>query len=110
MIYLDTSVALAELLVEDERPPETLWQQPLYSSRLLEYELWNRLHAGNYATSHGDAARHLLHRISFVEFSQASLARAMEPFPAPVRTLDALHLLCSRLSGASQAAAATCYV
>ena len=45
MIYLDTSVALAYLLAEDRTPPETLWREPLIASRLLEYELWNWIHA-----------------------------------------------------------------
>ncbi len=29
---------------------------------------------------------------AFVEMSRAVLARALQPFPVPVRTLDALHL------------------
>ncbi len=45
MIYLDTSVALAHVLVEDRTPPASLWQEPLVSSRLIEYELWTRIHA-----------------------------------------------------------------
>jgi hypothetical protein len=45
VIYLDTSVALAQLLAEDRLPPERLWQETLVSSRLLEYEIWNRIHA-----------------------------------------------------------------
>ena len=42
MIYLDTSVALAELFAEDQKAPEELWSELLVSSRLLEYELWTR--------------------------------------------------------------------
>jgi hypothetical protein len=45
MIYLDSSVALAHLLAEDRFPPETLWDRPLVSSRLLECEVWNRINA-----------------------------------------------------------------
>ena len=37
-------------------------------------------------------ARRLLERIAFLEMLPNVLARALEPFPAPVRTLDALHL------------------
>jgi predicted nucleic acid-binding protein len=33
-----------------------------------------------------------LDRIAFVELSESVLKRAMEPFPVPVRTLDAIHL------------------
>ncbi|MCU0625928.1 MAG: PIN domain-containing protein [Gemmatimonadaceae bacterium] len=92
MIYLDTSVALAHLLAEDRRPPATLWRETLVSSRLLEYELWTRLHARGIAASHGDFARDLLDRVALLELVPAVLARALEPFPVPVRTLDALHL------------------
>jgi hypothetical protein len=45
LIYLDTSVALAHLLAEDRFPPPEMWQEDLVSSRLIEYELWNRIHA-----------------------------------------------------------------
>ena len=92
MIYLDTSVALAHLLSEDRRPPDSLWEETVVSSRLLEYELWNRLHARGSATTHGEHARDLLQRIAFLELAPPVLGRALEPFPVPVRTLDALHL------------------
>lgn len=92
MIYLDTSVALAHLLAEDRGPPDSLWAEELLSSRLLEYELWNRLHAAGFAGSHGDAARLLLARVTFLELERVVLERALQPFPTPVRTLDALHL------------------
>ena len=92
MIYLDTSVALAHLLAEDRVPDPALWGQPLVSSRLLEYEAWTRLHARGLGRSHGEALRALLARLAFLELSPPVLARALEPFPAPVRTLDALHL------------------
>ena len=92
MIYLDTSVALAHLLAEDRRPADSLWQQPLVASRLLEYELWTRLNARGLGASHGELARRLLERLAILEMLPNVLARALEPFPAPVRTLDALHL------------------
>ena len=92
MIYLDSSVALAHLLAEDRSPPDKLWQAPLASSRLLEYEIWNRLNAQKLARSHGDAARELINRVALVEMIPLVLVRALEPFPIPVRTLDALHL------------------
>ena len=92
MIYLDTSVALAHLLAEDRSPPEWLWQEPLISSRLLEYEVWTRIHARKLSESHADEVRALLSRVAFVELSPPVLGRALEPFPRPVRTLDALHL------------------
>ncbi|MGH7927350.1 MAG: PIN domain-containing protein [Candidatus Binatia bacterium] len=92
MIYLDTSVALAQLLAEDRLPPERLWQEPIISSRLIEYEVWTRIHARKLARSHGEEVRSLLGRIALVELSPPVLARALEAFPKPVRTLDALHL------------------
>jgi len=92
MIYLDASVALAHLLAEDRLPPSALWDEPLVSSRLLQYEIWNRIRARGLARTHGDAVRRLLGRIALVELSGPVLAGALEPFPSPVRTLDALHL------------------
>ena len=92
MIYLDSSVALAHLLAEDRYPPDTLWHQPLVSSRLLECEVWNRIHARRLQDSHGDVARGLINRIAMIEMVPPVLRRALEPFPAPVRTLDAIHL------------------
>ncbi|MSO76318.1 MAG: hypothetical protein EXQ87_05330 [Alphaproteobacteria bacterium] len=57
MIYPDISVALAHLLAEDHLPDPALWRETLVASRLLEYELWTRLHGRGLGTSHGDAAR-----------------------------------------------------
>lgn len=95
MIYVDSSVVLAQLLAEDRIPPESLWRSPsLVSSRLLEYEVWNRINARGLNESHGEDVRSLLGRLNFLELSPPVLARALEPFPAPVRTLDALHLAC----------------
>lgn len=92
MIYLDSSVALAQLLAEDRTPPETLWQETLVASRLLEYEVWNRLNARGLGRSHGEEARALIGRVALIELAPPVLGRALEPFPVPVRTLDALHL------------------
>jgi predicted nucleic acid-binding protein len=92
MIYLDSSVALAHLLAEDRYPPDALWRQPLVSSRLLECEVWNRINARRLQDSHGDVARGLINRIAMIEMVPPVLRRALEPFPVPVRTLDAIHL------------------
>ena len=92
MIYLDSSVALAHLLAEDRVPPEGLWVGGLVSSRLLEYEVWIRIHSRKLARSHEESIRALLARVAFVELSPFVLERALEPFPVPIRTLDALHL------------------
>jgi predicted nucleic acid-binding protein len=92
VIYLDTSVLLAELLAEDRRPPAELWVEHLISSRLTEYETWTRLNALGLGASHGPAAHQLLDRIDLLELSPLVLGRALLPFPETVRTLDALHL------------------
>jgi predicted nucleic acid-binding protein len=92
VIYLDASVALAHLLAEDRVPPERLWREELISSRLLEYEIWTRIHARKLTRSHADEVRSLLSRVALVELAPPVLARALEPFPKPVRTLDALHV------------------
>jgi hypothetical protein len=42
--------------------------------------------------SHGEEARALIHRIALIELAPPVLERALEPFPVPVRTFDALHL------------------
>jgi len=92
VIYLDTSVALAHLLAEDRVPPAKLWREPLVTSRLLEYETWTRIHALGLARSHGELVRQMTTRLAFLELVPPVLARALEPFPVRVRTVDALHL------------------
>ena len=92
MIYVDTSVVLAHLLAEDRRPPDSLWAEELVSSRLLSYEAWNRIHGMNLSRSHGNELATILGHVSMLELVPDVLARALEPFPVPVRTLDALHL------------------
>lgn len=92
MIYLDTSVALAQLLAEDRAPPLAMWQETLISSRLLEYEIWIRLNARGLGTSHGEDARQLIGRVALLELTPSVLVRVLEPFPTLLRTLDALHI------------------
>ena len=89
---LDSSVALAYLLAEDLFPSELLWDQPLVSSRLLECEVWNWVNAHQLQNSHGDAVRNLIGRVAMIEMVGPVLERALQPFPVPVRTLDAIHL------------------
>jgi hypothetical protein len=92
LIYLDTSVVLAQVFDEKMAPPAALWRETLISSRLLEYEFWNRVHARRLPRSQMDEARALLGAISFVELTPPVLARALEPFPLAVATLDGMHL------------------
>jgi len=92
VIFLDSSVVLAQLLMESRRPPLGLWQERLASSRLLQYEVWNRIRAYAHRPSHEGEVRSTLARVYLIEMSEEVLARALQPFPVAVRTLDALHL------------------
>jgi predicted nucleic acid-binding protein len=92
LIYVDTSVALAHLLGEDRHPAPALWEESLVSSRLLQYELFVRLNSRRLGKTHGDAAHQLVGRLAILELSQVVFARALEPFPTELRTLDALHV------------------
>jgi predicted nucleic acid-binding protein len=90
--YVDSSVALAYLLAEPTAPAVTFWDSELVSSRLLAYEVWNRLSARQVTERRHGEVRTLLAGIELIELSEPVLARALEPWPTPVRTLDALHL------------------
>lgn len=92
MIYLDTSVAMAALFAKPRRPPETIWSERLVASRLLEYEVMVRVNARSAGSAAAAAARTLLDGVALVDLDASVLARAVQPFPVPVRTLDALHL------------------
>lgn len=92
MIYIDSSVALARLLLEPRSAPEELWKERLISSRLLEYEIWNRVHAYGLTDPVRNEAQALLLRVGMVEMTRSVLARALEPLPMPLRTLESLHL------------------
>jgi hypothetical protein len=78
--------------MEARRPPDRLWHQQLVSSRLLQYEVWNRVHVRGLAGSHGAEVRNTLARVYLVEMSEPVLVRALQPFPIAIRTLDSLHL------------------
>jgi len=78
--------------MEERRPPVAFWEQVSVSSRLLEYEVWNRVWARGLGQSHRDEVHATLRKIEMIELSRLSLRRALEPFPVSVRTLDALHL------------------
>ena len=92
MIYLDASVVLSRIFVERRRPPPAFWEQSFVASRLLEYEVFNRVHAYRATTVNLDAVRDVLGRVEMVDLSPEALARALDPFPVQVRTLDSLHL------------------
>lgn len=92
MIYLDTSVLLADVLAEETRPHPALFDQALVSSRLLLYETRTRLNALGASEQTNAAADERLAKVSMVEMASIVLMRALDPFPVLVRTLDALHL------------------
>ena len=92
MTYIDSSVALAYVLAEVRMPAQDFWDSTLVSSQLLAYEVWNRLQKDRPTRTIEDGARALLSGIELIDLSEVVLARALEPWPVPIRTLDALHL------------------
>ena len=92
MIYIDSSVVLARVFAEPRSPEDRFWTGQLIASRLLEYEVWNRVHARGSAGAYRARARELLAIVDLLDLAPHVLARAVEPFPVPVRTLDGLHL------------------
>ena len=89
MIYIDTSAALAHLLAKDRQPPASLWDETLFSSRLLEYGIWAPLRARGLTEAYGEAARWLTGQVATLELSLSVLARALDDFPG----LGALSML-----------------
>lgn len=92
MIDVDTSVVLAQILAEDRTPPEAVWAESLVSIRLLQSESWNRIHARGLGRPPAEEFRQMLGRIARLKTTSSVLGLALEPFPIPVRTLDALNL------------------
>lgn len=92
MTYIDSSVALAYLLAESRVPSAGFWNGDLVSSRLLTYEVCNRIHARRLGSSLRSGVQALLEGIELIELSESVLERALQPWPVAVRTLDSLHL------------------
>jgi hypothetical protein len=92
VIYLDSSVVLARLFAETRQLPDRVWHLELASSRLLQYEVWNRLHARHIPDAVAQHAHHLLGRVQMIDLIPDILERALHPFPVVVRALDGLHL------------------
>lgn len=91
LTYVDSSVALAHLFAEPRQPRPDIWDRSLTSSRLLEDEIWTRIHARRPALVSSASVQSLLAGTALIELSMPVLARALEPWPVPLRTLDALH-------------------
>lgn len=92
LTYIDSSVALAHLFAESRQPRPDIWDRRLASSRLLEYEMYTRIHARRPDLAGSPSLRALLAGTALIQLSGPVLARALEPWPVPLRTLDALHL------------------
>lgn len=90
--YLDSSVLLAEVFLEPRRPAPGFWRRKLLSSELPEYEALTRLNARPLPPQVVAAALELLETVELSEMTPEVLARARDPWPVEVRTLDALHL------------------
>lgn len=91
-VFVDSSVVLAAILDERERPADSFWYERLAASRLIVYEVVVRLNAVAATPYVLDRALALLGGFDLAELSETVLARALDPFPKPLRTLDALHL------------------
>ena len=92
LTYIDSSVVLAYLFTEPREPRPDIWDRRLVSSRLLEYEIWTRIHGRRPDVVASERVRALLVGTELIELSRPVLARALEPWPVLLRTLDALHL------------------
>jgi uncharacterized protein len=88
VIYIDSSVALPRLLFE----PTQFWQekagfQPI--AQIRDLERGRRLRSDRRQYRSGANA---LTGIELLQLDMTVLARALEPWPTAIRTLDALHL------------------
>ena len=92
MIYLDSSVVLSILFAEFRQPPPSLLSQPLTSSQLLEFECFNRTQARPAHAQQSIWLKTFLKRVILINMDRETIKRALEPWPASVRTLDAIHL------------------
>jgi predicted nucleic acid-binding protein len=92
VIYIDTSVMLATVFNERRRPPVELWSKTSFSSRLLEYEVAVRLHDLGQQPKARQLADDFLSNVELVPLDGLALERVLQPFPVPLRTLDAIHL------------------
>jgi predicted nucleic acid-binding protein len=92
VIYVDSSVLLVRAFAEEMAPPDTFWDMPLTSSRLLLYEVRTRVHARPLRLPHSHDIELLLDHVRLIGLGSDVLECALHPFPIQLRTLDALHL------------------
>lgn len=100
IVYLDASVALRLILGEPGRLTEWRRVESATASALTEVECLRTLDRLSRAGALSDeelaerrtAVYRLLEGVEVVDISRPILRRASEPFPAPLGTLDAIHL------------------
>lgn len=98
--YLDTSVLLRLVLGEPGALEELLSAEAMVSSELLAVESLRTIDrlrlqgslSAEEAASRRAMATEWLEAVDLVLLRRPILARASEPFPTPLGTLDALHL------------------
>jgi hypothetical protein len=56
-----------QLLAEEHVPLPAFWEENIVSSRLLEYEIWNRIYAKQVGARCCDEVRRLIEKVDFVE-------------------------------------------
>lgn len=100
IVYLDTSALLRLVLGEPGALEELLSAQAMVSSELLAVESLRTIDrlrlqgsmSAEEAASRRATATEWLEAVDLVLLRRPILARASEPFPTPLGTLDALHL------------------
>lgn len=92
MIYVDSSVALAEVFGESRRPPREFWDLDLVASRLTDLEMRLRAAATGQAERFLSVVDQIAGCISFIEIEPASVELIYAGGTRGLRTLDAIHL------------------
>jgi predicted nucleic acid-binding protein len=92
VIYVDSSVALAALQGEQQRPPDALWENPCIASRLTDLEVRVRTAARRLPATALEDMEQLLARIEWVEIRSSTMGLLYQSPPPGLRTLDAIHL------------------
>lgn len=108
-IYLDSSILLAHLLRESERPEKLAWSKldgERITSELAELEcrrtldrirLQERIHDEEIADRFAEIDL-LFQSLRVIQFNAPILKRAKTSFPTAVRSLDAIHLATAELA------------
>jgi predicted nucleic acid-binding protein len=92
LIYVDSSVALAEVFGETRRPPREFWDLPLVASRLTDLEMRTRALASGVADRYRLVVDQVAGCISFTEIEPVSVELIYAGGTRGLRTLDAIHL------------------